>query len=251
MSNRLDGKVAIVTGGTMGIGYAIAEKFVEEGAKVVITGRKTEVGEKAASEIGSPDQIAFIQQDVADEDRWTEVFDETEKKFGPVTTLVNNAGIGLGGDIEHTSTEDWHKTIAINLDSVFFGTRLGVQRMKNSEKGASIINMSSIEGFVGDPRLAAYNATKGAVRLLSKSAALYTAKQDYNVRVNTVHPGYIATPMVKGTPMETAMSDRNKTPMGHLGDPDDIAYMAVFLASDESKFATGSEFVVDGGYTAQ
>jgi len=251
MSDRLNGKVAIVTGGSMGIGYAIAKQFVDEGAKVVITARKVEAGEQAAAEIGTPDQIRFLQQDVADETRWTEIFDETEKLFGPVTTLVNNAGIALAGDIEHATTEDWHKTVAVNLDSVFYGTRLGVQRMKHAATGASIINMSSIEGFVGDPMLPAYNATKGAVRMLSKSAALYTSNSDYNVRINTVHPGYIKTPMVEGTPMEAAMAARTKTPMGHLGEPDDIAYMCVFLASDESKFATGSEFVVDGGYTAQ
>lgn len=159
MSNRLDGKVAIVTGGTMGIGYAVAQKFLEEGAKVVITGRKTDVGKAAAQELGTADEVVFLQQDVSEEARWTEIFDETEKLFGPVTTLVNNAGIGLPGNIEHATTEDWHKTIGVNLDSVFFGTRLAVQRMKHSETGASVINMSSIEGFVGDPNLVAYNAS--------------------------------------------------------------------------------------------
>lgn len=142
--------------------------------------------------------------------------------------------------------------MAVNLDGVFFGTRLGIQRMKNKDLGASIINMSSIEGFVGDSNLGAYNASKGAVRIMSKSAAVDCALKDYDIRINSVHPGYIRTPMVESTPgMVEAMSQRSKTPMGHLGEPDDIAYMCVFLASDESKFATGSEFVVDGGYTAQ
>ncbi|MFP7242419.1 NADP-dependent (R)-specific alcohol dehydrogenase [Pediococcus pentosaceus] len=251
MANRLAGKVAIVTGGTMGIGRAIAEQFVAEGAKVVITARKADLGEKVAQEIGQPEQIQFLQQDVADEERWQVIFDETERRFGKVTTLVNNAGMALAKDIEHTTTEEWHRVMAVNLDSVFFGTRLGIQRMKNDDNAASIINMSSIEGFVGDPILAAYNASKGGVRMMSKSAALYTALNDLGVRVNTVHPGYIRTPMVADTPMETAMAARTKTPLGHLGDPNDIAYMCVFLASDESKFATGSEYVVDGGYTAQ
>lgn len=250
-SNRLDEKVAIVTGGTMGIGYAVAQKFLEEGAKVLIAGRKTEVGEAAAQELETADEVVFLQQDVSEEARWTKILDETEKLFGPVTTLVNNAGIGLPGDIEHATTEYWHKTIGVNLDSVFFGTRLVVQRMKHSKTGASVINMYSIEGFVGDPNLVAYNASKRGVRLLSKSAALYTSNNDYNVRINTEHPGYIKTPMVEGTPDEAMMSERTKTPMGHLGEPNDIAYMCVFLASDESKFATGFEFVVDGGYTAQ
>ncbi|KRM12264.1 SDR family oxidoreductase [Paucilactobacillus suebicus] len=252
MSHRLDGKVAIVTGGSLGIGFGIANRFVKEGAKVVITGRHADVGEEAAKKIGGPDEIRFIQHDSADEDGWVKLFDETEKIFGPVSTLVNNAGVGLTGSIEETSTETWRKLMSINLDGVFFGTRLAIQRMKNKNLGASIINMSSIEGFIGDPNLGAYNASKGAVRIMSKSAALDCALKDYGVRVNTVHPGYIKTPLVENIPgAEDAMADRTKTPMGHLGEPDDIAYICVYLASDESKFATGSEFVVDGGYTAQ
>lgn len=252
MSNRLDGKVAIVTGGTLGIGWAVAHRFVDEGAKVVITGRHADVGEAAAKKIGGPDVIRFIQHDAADEAGWVDLFDETEKAFGPVSTLVNNAGVGLTGSIEETSTETWRKIMDINLDGVFFGTRLGIQRMKNKNLGASIINMSSIEGFVGDPNLGAYNATKGAVRIMSKSAAIDSALKDYDVRVNTVHPGYIKTPLVDGIEgAEEGMSDRSKTPMGHIGEPDDIAWICVYLASNESKFATGSEFVVDGGYTAQ
>lgn len=252
MSNRLDGKVAIVTGGTLGIGWAVAHRFVDEGAKVVITGRHADVGESAAKKIGGPDVIRFIQHDAADEAGWVDLFDETEKAFGPVSTLVNNAGVGLTGSIEETSTETWRKIMDINLDGVFFGTRLGIQRMKNKNLGASIINMSSIEGFIGDPNLGAYNATKGAVRIMSKSAAIDSALKDYDVRVNTVHPGYIKTPLVDGIEgAEEGMSDRSKTPMGHIGEPDDIAWICVYLASNESKFATGSEFVVDGGYTAQ
>lgn len=252
MSNRLDGKVAIITGGTLGIGWAIAHLFVEEGAKVIITGRHADVGEAAAKKIGDIDVIRFIQHDAADEAGWVDLFDATEKAFGPVSTLVNNAGIGLTGSIEETSTETWRKIMDVNLDGVFFGTRLGIKRMKNKNLGASIINMSSIEGFIGDPNLGAYNATKGAVRIMSKSAAVDAALKDYDVRVNTVHPGYIKTPLVDGIEgAEEGMSDRSKTPMGHIGEPDDIAWICVYLASNESKFATGSEFVVDGGYTAQ
>lgn len=252
MTHRLDGKVAIVTGGTLGIGLAIADKFVEEGAKVVITGRHADVGEKAAKSIGGSDVIKFVQHDSSDEEGWVKLFDETEKAFGPVTTVVNNAGIAVNKSVEETTTEEWRKLLSVNLDGVFFGTRLGIQRMKNKNLGASIINMSSIEGFVGDPNLGAYNASKGAVRIMSKSAALDCALKDYGVRINTVHPGYIKTPLVDDLPgAEEAMSARTKTPMGHIGEPNDIAYICVYLASDESKFATGSEFVVDGGYTAQ
>lgn len=252
MGERLKGKAAIVTGGSLGIGWAIANRFVQEGAKVVITGRREQIGEEAAQKIGTPDVIRFIQHDSSDEAGWVDLFDQTEQIFGPVSTLVNNAGIAVGNSIENTTTEEWRQIMAVNLDGVFFGTRLGIQRMKNKDLGASIINMSSIEGFVGDSNLGAYNASKGAVRIMSKSAAVDCALKDYDIRINSVHPGYIRTPMVESTPgMVEAMSQRSKTPMGHLGEPDDIAYMCVFLASDESKFATGSEFVVDGGYTAQ
>lgn len=252
MGERLKGKVAIVTGGSLGIGWAIANRFVQEGAKVVITGRREQIGEEAAQKIGTPDVIRFIQHDSSDEAGWIDLFDQTEQIFGPVSTLVNNAGIAVGNSIENTTTEEWRQIMAVNLDGVFFGTRLGIQRMKNKDLGASIINMSSIEGFVGDSNLGAYNASKGAVRIMSKSAAVDCALKDYDIRINSVHPGYIRTPMVESKPgMVEAMSQRSKTPMGHLGEPDDIAYMCVFLASDESKFATGSEFVVDGGYTAQ
>ncbi|MDF8372654.1 SDR family oxidoreductase [Weissella paramesenteroides] len=252
MGERLKGKVAIVTGGSLGIGWAIANRFVQEGAKVVITGRREQIGEEAAQKIGTPDVIRFIQHDSSDEAGWVDLFDQTEQIFGPVSTLVNNAGIAVGNSIENTTTEEWRQIMTVNLDGVFFGTRLGIQRMKNKDLGASIINMSSIEGFVGDSNLGAYNASKGAVRIMSKSAAVDCALKDYDIRINSVHPGYIRTPMVESTPgMVEAMSQRSKTPMGHLGEPDDIAYMCVFLASDESKFATGSEFVVDGGYTAQ
>ncbi|WP_341780290.1 SDR family oxidoreductase [Levilactobacillus sp. HBUAS70063] len=252
MAHRLDGKVAIVTGGTLGIGLAVADKFVEEGAKVMITGRHSDVGEKAAKSIGGPDVIQFFQHDATDEEGWTKLFDTTEKAFGPVTTIVNNAGMAVNKSVENTTTEEWKKQLAVNLDGVFYGTRLGIQRMKNKNLGASIINISSIEGLVGDPNLGAYNASKGAVRIMSKSAAVDCALKDYDVRVNTVHPGYIKTPLVDDLPgAEAAMSERTKTPMGHIGEPNDIAWICVYLGSDESKFATGAEFVVDGGYTAQ
>ncbi len=249
MTDRLKGKVAIVTGGTLGIGLAIADKFVEEGAKVVITGRHADVGEKAAKSIGGTDVIRFVQHDASDEAGWTKLFDTTEEAFGPVTTVVNNAGIAVSKSVEDTTTEEWRKLLSVNLDGVFFGTRLGIQRMKNKGLGASIINMSSIEGFVGDPTLGAYNASKGAVRIMSKSAALDCALKDYDVRVNTVHPGYIKTPIwltiLKGQ-KKCMYTSGPRHQLGHIGEPNDIAWICVYLASDESKFATGAEFVVDG-----
>jgi NAD(P)-dependent dehydrogenase (short-subunit alcohol dehydrogenase family) len=250
MSGRLEGRVAIITGGTSGIGLATAQEFVREGAKVVITGRRAEVGQKAAESIGGPELIRYVQQDTSDEKGWADLFAQVIKWYGAVHVLVNSAGIAIGGDIEHLSLEDWRKTMTINLDGVFLGTKYGVINMKNQKIGASIINLSSIEGFVGDPNLAAYNASKGGVRILSKSAALYCAKNDYNLRVNTVHPGYIKTPMVSPRVAEY-QAQRQQTPMGRIGEPSDIAHLCVYLASDEAKFATGAEFVVDGGYLAQ
>ncbi|HIZ95266.1 glucose 1-dehydrogenase [Ligilactobacillus pobuzihii] len=251
MSERLKGKVAIVTGGAKGIGLAIVNKFTDEGAKVVAT----DVDEKAKSNIDAlnkEDSVLFFKQDVSDSSTWPAVFDFAKQHFGTVTTVVNNAGVGANSSIENTTDKEWRKVLGVNLDGVFYGTREGIKQMKNSPNGGSIINMASIEALVGDPGLGAYNASKGGTMLLTKSAAVDCALRDYGVRVNSVHPGYISTPMVQAHPeLEAAMADRTKTPVGHLGEPNDIAYMCVYLASDESKFATGAQFTVDGGYTAQ
>ncbi|MCM0582550.1 glucose 1-dehydrogenase [Weissella diestrammenae] len=252
MTGRLTGKVAIVTGGTLGIGLAVATQFVAEGAKVVITGRRANVGEEAVASIGGPEVIRFVQHDAADEAGWIDLFEQTIAWFGHVDTVVNNAGIAIGKNIEETTFDDWKLLQSINSDGVFLGTKYGVQYMKNQPGGASIINMSSIEGFVGDPNLTAYNHSKGGVRIMSKSAALHCALNDYNLRVNTVHPGYIKTPLVGNLEgAEEAQSQRTQTPVGHIGEPNDIAYICVYLASEESKYATGAEFVVDGGYLAK
>ncbi|MDR3190958.1 MAG: SDR family oxidoreductase [Lactobacillaceae bacterium] len=254
MTDRLKDKVAIVTGGTLGIGLAIVDQFLKAGAKgVVFTGRREEVGAQALATLGNPENAKFVVHDAADEAGWVKLFEETIAEFGYVDVLVNNAGLGIAGNVENTDYAAWRKTMDVNLDGVYFGNHYGVINMKNPKSGdASIINMSSIEGLIGDPELFAYNATKGALRIMTKSAALYSANNDYNLRFNTIHPGYIKTPLVENLEgAEEAMSQRTKTPMGHIGEPNDIAMLAVYLASPEAKFATGSEFVVDGGYTAQ
>jgi len=251
MSERLKGKVAIVTGGAKGIGLAIVNKFTDEGAKVVAT----DVDEKAKSNIDAlnkEDSVLFFKQDVSDSSTWPAVFDFAKEHFGRVTTVVNNAGISVVHSIETTTDEEWHQVLGVNLDGVFYGTREGMKQMQNLPNGASIINMASIEALVGDPDLGAYNASKGGTTLLTKSAAVDAALKDYEIRVNSVHPGYIETPLVKQQAgMVENMSQRTKTPMGHIGEPNDIAYVCVYLASDESKFATGAQFTIDGGYTAQ
>jgi NAD(P)-dependent dehydrogenase (short-subunit alcohol dehydrogenase family) len=190
-----------------------------------------------------------VHLDVSDEDQWVKAYESTIAKFGKVNVVVNNAGIAIGTNIETVPLDIWNKTIAINGTGVMLGTKHGVQNLKKFG-GGSIINMSSIEGLVGESINLAYNFTKGGVRLMTKSAALYCAEQKLNIRVNTIHPGYIHTPMVDSHP-DLVKLEESKTPMGHLGEAEDIANLAVFLASDESKFSTGSEFVADGGYTAQ
>jgi 3(or 17)beta-hydroxysteroid dehydrogenase len=250
---RVEGKIALVTGAALGLGRAAAARLAAEGAKVVLTDVRDNEGAAAASAIGSA--ASFVHHDVSKEADWENAITRAMVAHGRLDIVVNNAGVALGGSVEDCTLDQWRWLMSINLDGVFLGTKHGVVAMK--DHGGSIINLSSIEGLVGDPNLAAYNASKGGVRLLTKSAALHCAKAGYKIRVNSVHPGYIWTPMVEGYVAEQAdpMGARNAIaalhPVGHLGEPDDIAHGIVYLASDESKFVTGSELVIDGAYTAQ
>ncbi|HKW49976.1 MAG TPA: glucose 1-dehydrogenase [Gemmatimonadaceae bacterium] len=254
---RLINKVALITGGAMGIGEACARLMAKEGAAVGISDLNVERGSSLAEEInctGSP--ALFVEQDVGDEAQWRRVMAAVVDRFGRLDIVVNNAGVGIGGDVEHATLDDWHRLMRVNLDGVFLGTKYGVQTLRRFG-GGSIVNVSSIEGLIGDPNLAAYNASKGGVRLLTKSAALYCAKAGYAIRVNSVHPGYIWTPMVEhyleaaGNVEEGRKKLDALHPVGHVGEPNDIAYGVLYLSSDESKFMTGAELVIDGGYTAQ
>jgi NAD(P)-dependent dehydrogenase (short-subunit alcohol dehydrogenase family) len=251
---RVSNKVALVTGGARGLGFAIARVLTHEGAAVMITDAMGEAGAAAAEQIRTEGgRCCFIHQDVTDEARWTQVITEVVSQFGGLDILVNNAGIVAAGSIEEETLEGWRKTQAVNLDGVFMGTKQAVLAMR--DKGGSVINISSIEGLVGAPNIAAYNASKGGVRLLTKSAALHCAKQGYRVRVNSVHPGFILTDMVKdglgGKGSEAWEQALNAIPVGAMGEPNDIAYGVLYLACDESKYVTGSELVIDGGYTAR
>ena len=253
--NRLQDKVALVTGGGSGLGRATALRLSGEGAIVAVTDMSDANGAETVSEIENAGGTAkFFNHNVCLEEQWVTVIDGVIAAFGRLDIVVNNAGIAIPGNAEALSFADWRKLMSVNLDGVFLGVKHGIRGIKQGNRGGSIINLSSIEGLVGDPDLAAYNASKGGVRLLTKSAALHCAKTGTGIRVNSVHPGFIWTPMVENAGPDAEARHKALValhPVGHLGEPDDIAWGIVYLASDESKFVTGSELVIDGGYTAQ
>lgn len=258
--SRLENKTAVVTGGGSGLGAASCELLAKEGAKVVVTDVNVEAAERTANVIEQRGgKTIALHQDVVDQGRWQEVIDTTVSEFGSLDVLVNNAGIvGAGSTpMEYVSLESWREVMTINLDAVFLGCQAAIREMKTSG-GGSIINISSIMGIVGGAG-AAYNASKGGVRLLSKSVAVYCGNNGYSIRCNSIHPGYIWTPMVRAVVEFIEEVDTEdelkemliaKHPIGRLGEADDIAKGVLFLASDESSFMTGSELVIDGGYTA-
>lgn len=253
---RVQGKVALVTGAAKGIGQACALLLAKEGAKVVVSDLDRAAGEAVAAKIvADGGEAQFIQQDVTDEASWPATIAATEARFGALHVLVNNAGIAIPGNAVDCTLADWRKTLAVNLDAVFLGTKYAIPAMTG--KNGSIINISSIEGIIADPNLASYNASKGGVRIFTKSAALHCGKAGLKVRVNSVHPGYIWTPMVEDYIRSIGDVDKGRAaldalhPIGHVGDAMDVAFGVLYLASDESRFVTGSELVIDGGYTAQ
>ena len=255
MGERVVGKVALITGGASGLGKASAERLADEGASVVLTDINTTDGEAAAQAIADRGgRSRFLSHDTTNEADWDRVVADVIARDGKMDVLFNNAGVGTtnSAPIEDMSIEVWRSTLAVNLDGVFLGLRAAIRAMKDSG-GGSIINTSSIYGIVGAVGIAAYNASKGAVRTLTKCAALECAQSGYNIRVNSIHPGHIETPMIAHR-VATAEGRADLTaryPVGHLGEPLDIANAVLFLASDESKFMTGAELVVDGGFTAQ
>ncbi len=247
-----------MTGAANGIGRASAELLARHGATVVMTDIDEEQGARVLDELAGEElPVEFLVQDVALEDDWRRVMTHIVERHGRLDVLVNNAGIAIPKTVEDTSLEEWRRTQAVNLDGVFLGTRFAIERMKTTG-GGSIINVSSIEGMVGEPLAAAYNASKGGVRIFTKSAALHCARSGYKIRVNSLHPGFIMTSMVSGAlaalEPEVAADFHARTvakvPLGHAGEPLDIAQGVLYLASDESRYVTGSELVIDGGYLA-
>jgi NAD(P)-dependent dehydrogenase (short-subunit alcohol dehydrogenase family) len=253
---RVEGKVALVTGAASGLGAETARRLAREGASVLLTDVAAPAGEAVADEIlGAGGKAAFIAHDVTSEADWEFAVAEALARFGRLDVLVNNAGIGGGGHELMTHTlEDWRRVLSVNLDGVFLGLRHAGPAIAASG-GGSVINLSSILGKVALAGAAAYCASNGGVLLLTKAAALEWAP--HNIRVNSVHPGFIDTPMVANGLREAEDGNARRDTiishhaLGRLGEPREIADAVVFLASDESSFMTGSELVVDGGYTAQ
>ena len=255
MAGRLEGRVALITGAAKGLGAATARGMAAEGAPVALSDVDTEGGEALSVELAEAGhQTMFIRLDVTKEADWEAAIAAVVGRFGGLDILVNNAGVGIIEPLNKVTLESWHKTMTVNVDGVFLGTKHAMAAMR---AGGSIINLSSILGITSIPALSAYSASKGAVRLFTKGAALDGAKDERRIRVNSIHPGYIHTEMMEATcyrdygSLEAGLKELAKQhPIGRVGKPEDIANGAIFLASEESSFITGTELVIDGGYTA-
>lgn len=246
---KLENKVALVTGAASGIGLAITQLFVQEGAKVVATDIQKERLEKEIDSITeNGGEVIALPHDVSSEENWHQVVNATVENFGQIDILVNNAGIVMQDPIESFSTEDFDKIYQINQRGVFLGMKAVIPFMKKAKKG-SIINMSSISGLIGQAQNIAYNASKFAVRGMTKAAAVELGPS--GIRVNSIHPGIIKTPMTMNEEMKDVIDELAESiAFGRLGEPEEIATLAVYLASDDSSYSSGSEFVADGGMTA-
>ncbi|ETP67353.1 3-alpha-hydroxysteroid dehydrogenase [Planococcus glaciei CHR43] len=242
---RLEGKVAIITGAAQGMGAAHAQKFIKEGAKVVLTDLNEEKGQALAAQLG--ENALFIKQNVTSEADWANVVAEAEAAFGPVNVLVNNAGITMAKSILQTTEEEYRRIVDINQVSVFLGMKAIIPSMQKAG-GGSIVNISSMNGLVAGA--IGYTDTKFAVRGMTKAAAIECAH--YGIRVNSVHPGVIATPMIMQEDTKAAVEAfAQHIPLKRVAESEEVSNMVLFLASDDSSYSTGSEFVVDGGMTAQ
>jgi NAD(P)-dependent dehydrogenase (short-subunit alcohol dehydrogenase family) len=249
---RLAGKVALISGGARGMGAVEAALFAREGAKVVIGDVLAAQGQQVAAEIkAAGGEVVFVPLDVTREADWQQAVATAESRFGKLDILVNNAGISQQSMVEHTTVEDWDRLMNINATGVFLGTKTAIPAMRRAG-GGSIINISSQLGLVGtDNSSPQYQASKGAVRLLTKATAMQYAKE--NIRANSVHPGPIATPLneARRANPQVYQLTVSRIPLGRYGQPEDVAYGVLYLASDEAAYVTGSELVIDGGWTAQ
>lgn len=252
MSARLAGKKALITGGAQGLGLAFASRFLAEGASVVISDiQGGKVGEEAAR-IGA---AAGLQHDVTSTEDWASVCARANATMGGLDILVHNAGIGTAGNIEGETLEGYRKVMAVDVDSVFIGTQAAMPYLKESQP-ASVIVISSVAGLKAQPHFLAYHTAKAAVAMMSKCIALHCARQNYDITCNSVHPVFTRTPIIepmiamKGDPVAGEAALVKNIPMRRLGEPEEVASMVTYLASDEARFVTGTEFVIDGGMTA-
>lgn len=257
MAGRVAGKKAFITGGAQGLGAAMARMLAAEGAKVSIADINHDGAKAVAAEINAAlgEGAAFaFPLDVTKEDQWIYALEEADAAMGGISVLVNNAGISRSGNIEQLSYEDWKLVMSVNVDSVFLGTKHALRYMRAHQPG-SIINISSIAGLIAAHNSPVYNASKAGVWLLSKGIALHCAKQGLDIRSNSIHPTFIDTPILDplrqqfGTEVAHGKLAR-QIPLGHIGEPNDIANAVIYLASDESKFMTGAELKLDGGISA-
>jgi 3(or 17)beta-hydroxysteroid dehydrogenase len=250
---RVQDKVALITGGVSGIGLAAAQLLADEGAKIILADHDASQSKSAVAALSQ--RACFHKLDVTREDEWIAVTDAGVREFGRIDILVNCAGVALFKDIEATTFGEWRELMAVNLDGTFLGCKHAIRVMKD-RGGGSIVNMSSVAGLIGSGNLAAYSASKGGVRLLTKSVALHCARKGYNIRCNSVHPSFVETPMLRSmiasarNPEKVTANFSIAAPLGRLAQPAEIARTILFLASDESSFTTGAELVVDGGLTA-
>ena len=262
MSGRVEGKVALITGGASGIGRGCAEKLAAEGAVAVVTDLQDDKGDETVAAIEKAGGKAwYLHHDVTDEAAWEGVVAEIKTRHGRLDILVNNAGIGIGGSIVEMKLEDWRRQTAVNLDGVFLGTKHSIPLMRASGDGGSIINISSVAGLKGSAMLAGYCATKGGVRLFTKAVAMECANAKDGIRVNSVHPGLIETPIwltvgqavnpLANAPPDLDAMSALAVPLGVKGWPEDIANGVLWLAGDESRYVTGQELVIDGGLTVR
>lgn len=254
---RLEGKTAFITGGGSGLGEAICLRLAEEGARIAVADiSHDKANAVAAAIVDAGGKAVAVELDVTDENQWKPAIALAVQDLGPVDVLVNNAGVAILASIEDTSLDDWRKILSVNLDGVFLGTKFAIDAMKQ-HGGGSIINMASIRSRVGDPNSIAYDASKGGVEALTRSAALHCANHGYDIRINSLHPAYVLTDMFKGAtahlPNAEAILEQVKAahPIGRLGKAREVADAVLYLASDESSYVTGTSLFVDGGFTAQ
>ncbi len=255
---RVSGKKVFITGGAQGLGACFARMLAAEGAKVVVTDVNSKGAEKTAAEIDAkyPGSAAFCHHDVTKCEDWENALGMAAEFMGGVNVLINNAGIGGWGNIETETLKEWRRTMDIDVDAIFVGTQLAMPYLKESQP-SSIINISSVAGMIASGDMLAYNTAKAGVWMMTKSIALHCARSGYDIRCNSVHPVFTRTPIIDplvalgggGEKGESKLT--RQIPLQRLGEPEDVGYAVLYLASDESRFVTASEFKIDGGITAQ